>query len=286
MTLIFTEIFLPLVGVCETMKRIVAKAVLMIIRQDILDASGSAQVCAGHLAGVEAAVHAVYSLFCDESSTGILLVNASNAFNSLNRITALHNILHLCPAFTTLAINCYRHPSSLFASGTSLLSEEGTTQGDPLAMPLYALVTIPLINTLTLSNDTKQVWYVDDSAATRSIMGIRQWFNSLVRIGPSYGYYVNVEKTWLVVKPQYLQDAVSAFADTKSTSPLKADHTWASHWAQTHTLQTWLNRKSRTGSPFSPLSLTMLSLNPTQPIAPLRTVSPVSGCTCVEPHRT
>ena len=203
------------VGVCETMRRIVAKAALMIIRQDILEVSGSAQLCAGQLAGVEAAVHAVRLLFCDESSAGVLLVDTSNAFNSLNRTTTLHNILHLCPAFASLAINCYRHPSSLFASGTSLLSEEGTTQGDPLAMPLYALVIIPLINALTLSNDTKQVWYADDCAATGSIMGIWQWLDSLVHISPSYGYYVNVEKTWLVVRPQYLQDAVSAFSDTK-----------------------------------------------------------------------
>ena len=123
------------------------------------------------------------------------LVDASNAFNSLNRITALYNTLDLCPAFGTLAINCYRPPSSLFATGTSLLSEEVTTKGDPLAMSLYALVTIPLINALTLSNNTKQVWYADHSVATGSTMGIRQWLDSLVFIGPSYGYYVNVEKT-------------------------------------------------------------------------------------------
>ena len=62
------------IGVCETMRRIVAKAALRIIRQDILETSGSAQLCAGQLAGVEAAFHAVRSPFCDEPSAGILLV--------------------------------------------------------------------------------------------------------------------------------------------------------------------------------------------------------------------
>ena len=69
-----------------------AKATLMIICQDILEASGSAQLCA--------AVHAVSSLFCDELLTEILLVDPSNVFNSLNRITALHT-MHM---YYTLAL--------------------------------------------------------------------------------------------------------------------------------------------------------------------------------------
>ena len=40
-----------------------------------------------------------------------------------------------------------------------LYSSEGTTQGDPLAMPMYALATIPLIKKLQ-SVDVKQVWYL------------------------------------------------------------------------------------------------------------------------------
>ena len=40
-----------------------------------------------------------------------------------------------------------------------MLSEEGTTQGDPLAMPVHALGVVSLIN--ALSDDIiKQVWYV------------------------------------------------------------------------------------------------------------------------------
>ena len=46
----------------------------------------------------------------------------------------------------------------------TLLSEEGTTQGDPLAMPMYALGVVPLVN--TLSDDfVKQVWDADDATA-------------------------------------------------------------------------------------------------------------------------
>ena len=42
-----------------------------------------------------------------------------------------------------MLINTYRNPSQLFMDGDILLSQEGTTQGDPLEMSMYALATIP-----------------------------------------------------------------------------------------------------------------------------------------------
>ena len=60
------------------------------------------------------------------------LVDASNAFKSLNRQVALHNIRHLCPSLATILINTYREPTELFVDSEVLWSEEGTTQDDPL----------------------------------------------------------------------------------------------------------------------------------------------------------
>ena len=74
------------------MRRIIAKAILTVTRLDIWEAAGSLQLSAGKISGIEAAVHAVDSLFQQEETEAILLVDASNAFNSFNRLSALHNI--------------------------------------------------------------------------------------------------------------------------------------------------------------------------------------------------
>ena len=70
---------------------------MSIVRHDVQEAAGPLQLCAGQQAGCEAAVHALRTLFDDASNDGLLLVDASNAFNSLNRALALVNIRKICP---------------------------------------------------------------------------------------------------------------------------------------------------------------------------------------------
>ena len=41
-------------------------------------------------------------------------------------------------------------------------SREGTTQGDPIAMPLYALGVLPLLR--SVATGTVQAWLADDSS--------------------------------------------------------------------------------------------------------------------------
>ena len=202
------------IGVCETVRRIIAKAVLSITRLDILEACGSLQLCVGHSAGVEAAIHTMRSSFDDELTQGLLLVDASNAFNSLNRCVALQNINNICPVLATFSINCYHAPTDLFVGGRIIKSQEGTTQGDPLAMPLYGLSTVPLIMSLS-SLQAKQVWYADDSAASGSLTDLHQWWLNVQELGPDFGYYVNTTKSWLIVKEEFKDTAKELFRDSK-----------------------------------------------------------------------
>ena len=170
------------IGVGETVRRLIAKVVLSVLYNDIQSAAGSLQLCAGQLSGCEAAVHSMRKLFSSSDVEGVLLVDASNAFNSLNRQASLHNIQRLCPSFSTILINTYRRDVNLYIGGETLLSEEGTTQGDPLAMPMYALGVVPLIN--SLSDDlVNQVWYADDASACGCLSDVRRWWDKLVSTG-------------------------------------------------------------------------------------------------------
>ena len=47
--------------------------------------------------------------------------------------------------FAPILINIYRSAAALYTGGDILFSEEGTTQGDALAMSMYALATASCI---------------------------------------------------------------------------------------------------------------------------------------------
>ena len=152
------------IGVGETVRRIINKAISSVIKDDVQEVAGALQLCAGQESGCEAAIHAMREVFNSADTEAIILVDASNAFNSLNREVALRNVKNLCPSLATILINTYRSKSELFINGETILSREGTTQGDPLAMAMYAISTIPLIHCLS-KDSLVPAWYADDASA-------------------------------------------------------------------------------------------------------------------------
>ena len=74
------------------------------------------------------AVHTIREVFDESEIEVALLVDASNAFNALNRKVALHNMKHTYPALETVLINCCQSPIRLVVSDVGeILSKGGTT---------------------------------------------------------------------------------------------------------------------------------------------------------------
>ena len=85
---------------------------------------------------------------------------------------------------------------------------QGTTQGDPLAMPWYSVNTSTMIQNLRAHCPiVKQVWLADDSAGGGRITQLYDWYKQLSKEGEKFGYIVNGSaKSWLIVKSEALAD--------------------------------------------------------------------------------
>ena len=65
------------------------------VKEEVKEEACPLQTCAGHGAGAEAAVHTMWEICEDGHTNAVLLIDASNAFNCVNRYTALHITHHL-----------------------------------------------------------------------------------------------------------------------------------------------------------------------------------------------
>ena len=210
------------IGVGEVLRRIIGKAVMSITKEHIKKSVGSLQVCAGHEAGCEAAIHAMTDIFHHDDTEAVILIDAANAFNSINRKAFVHNIGIICPEIAMYVENCYTKPSRLFViGGVEISSSEGTTQGDPIAMAVYAVAVIPLLLMVLEITDnlpgvrTKSEAYADDFSAAGIIKNLMKWWNTLCLLGPKFGYNPEPRKCVLIVKPEHLASAQQTFATTE-----------------------------------------------------------------------
>ena len=205
------------IAVGEVFRRLICKAIMAVIEVDVRKATAPFQVCVGVPSAGETAVHVMTSLFECPTMEGILLVDASNAFNSLNRRVALHNVPRVCPALGRVFENTYSKPIRLIVAGQGeIYSSEGTCQGDPLAMAIYSVALMPLVHQLKdLCPGVIQAWFADDDAGASKLTRLRNYWDQLICFGPDYGYYPNAQKTALVTKEQHLSEAKRLFHDTE-----------------------------------------------------------------------
>ena len=150
------------------------------------------------------AIHAVYEMFNKESTEAVLMVNASNPFNTINREAFLHNTKILCPSISTYINNCYLSPTDLYIQGVRCIkSEERTTKSDPTAMVISALCITPLLEWLSKKSNegnsapaSKKLAFADDLNGIGTVESLKKWWSLLEEEGKKNGYNVNVKRIY------------------------------------------------------------------------------------------
>ena len=193
--------------------------VVSVLRADLREDAGDLQLCARQESGCEAGIHSMHDIYQDDDTHGIIQVDANNAFNTINRNVFLHNIRIICPEISTFISNCYQRPARLFVvGGIEISSLEGTTQGDPTAMYVYALGILPLIIVLSepisVSEKVRQSAFADDLAGGGTLVQLRRWWDTIIEMGKYIGYSAKPSKSWLIVKEEYYDIAVEMFEGT------------------------------------------------------------------------
>ena len=159
-------------------------------------------------------------IYEDKTYKEVLLVDALNTFNSINRNVFLHNVTIICPAIAIYVKNCYSLHSRLFIiGGNEIRSCEGTTQGDPIAIAVYAIAIITMILmivdiTSKIDDSTKTAAYADDATTAGKVIQLKNWWRTLCMLGPKFGYYPEASKSWLIVKEKAKQHTFTVFKDT------------------------------------------------------------------------
>ena len=201
------------IGIGEVIRRIIGKSITQCIKTDLKRLGANFQLCLGQKCGIEYAIHTLREAYLNNENQAILLIDAENAFNSLNRELALRNVENLCPSLLNAIKNSYSTPSKLYVNNKTLWSREGTTQGDPLAMAMYGVAIIPLIRKLD-QKEIMQKWFADDGNAVGSLQNLRKMLDLVETTGQGFGYFVKPSKCHLICKPEYAEEAKKIFHGT------------------------------------------------------------------------
>jgi hypothetical protein len=181
------------IGIGKTWRRSIAKSILGVTDREIAAACKAYTVCAGLQGCIKAAIHAMEAIWDYhhiEEEWGLLLIDANNAFNEMDRTIMLWNIRHEWPPGAIFVFNTYKHCATLVirthsGKGDTLHIKQGVNQGDPLASNAYAVGLLPLIRKLKEEfTSVYQPWFADDAGAATKFKLIRAMFLRLQELSP------------------------------------------------------------------------------------------------------
>ena len=187
------------------------------------EAVGAQQTCGGQEGYIEAASHAATKTYDLLSTECMLQIDASNAFNNMNRELSLHNAQFTCPKIHSYLMSKNQKAAHLFiGKSMELESQEGTTKGD-IATAYYAIDMKPLMD--RLGKNIVQEWFADDAACVGELLPVK-WSDQINDFGPKYGYFPKASKCWLICKSEEIATEAERIFDNTGINNTQTAHIW------------------------------------------------------------
>ena len=193
------------IAVGEVLRRLTSKCVSRAVHTDAIEVLSPLQVGVGIPVGCESIVHSVVSLQEDFSippeSRCALLVDFSNAFNSVNRACMFQEVRSRIPSMAAWVESCYGSQPLLYFGDHKLFSCCGVQQGDPLGPLCFALTLHPVVEQIKREVPELLInaWYLDDGTLCGSLSDIGSALAIIESVGPSRGLILNKSKSLLFV---------------------------------------------------------------------------------------
>ena len=191
------------IAVGEVLRRLTSKCVSRAVQADAVRILSPLQVGVGIPVGCEAIVHSVSSVLEDPNISPddrcILLVDFSNAFNSVNREHMFREVRARIPSMASWLECCYGSQPPLHLGNRTILSCCGVQQGDPLGPLGFALALHPIIEKVKRSVPGLLIntWYLDDGTLCGSATDLRAALQIIEAEGPLRGLSLNRGKSLL-----------------------------------------------------------------------------------------
>ena len=138
------------VGIGDVIRRVTLKIIDQYHRSKVI-ANCNLQMGNGITGGNEAIVHTLRDASEAMETNGyvILTIDASNAFNCIDRRLALETMHDKIPELYLTSLNTYGSPSYTVINGTKHPVEQGTSQGCPHAGSFFNVGLANLVDSIT-----------------------------------------------------------------------------------------------------------------------------------------
>ena len=155
------------------------------------------QLGVGVRGGCEAIFHTMRKALEEDPDQWILQADFKNAFNLADRDATFLEVEKSFPECLSWVLSSYKSPSLLQYGDSTIKSEAGFHQGDPLAAFLFSLLLHPVVRKIQEEVPDLRVnaWYLDDGTQVGSRAQLQQVVDILEKEGPARGLHLSTSAT-------------------------------------------------------------------------------------------